>query len=172
MRRDYNRNLWVCTAYEPYFEISVEDAARPMEAILGSSQIQLLRAPTGIPMFPPPALQDVDAMLAAWGEPAFVATTTTAATATTSELTNYTQIQYDVAEEKYVTEQERTKEWFNGMPKPIKLMLIALNPEEKETIEHHYSRWDNRQIIYTEFSSETRKQFHEARKRMVCPAPE
>jgi hypothetical protein len=170
MRRDAYRNLWICTAYEPYFEMDVDDT-RPVEAILGSSPVQLLRAPTAIPLLPPPAFQDVDAMLAAWETPAFVATTT-AATTTTSEFTNYTLAQYEVIEEKRVTEREITRAWFDGMPKSIKLLLIALNPEEEGNIGEHYSHWDNRKIQYNDFTRETREHFHKARKRLACPAPE
>jgi len=60
------------------------------------------------------------------------------------------------AEVRKLTLREKTKEWFNPMPKSLKLMLLRLDPKIEEVM-YHYEDWDVKALQYHEFMSSTQK---------------
>jgi len=54
------------------------------------------------------------------------------------------------------TEREKAREWFNPMPKALKLLYIALDPEIADVL-HHYKEWDARKMEFREFCGSTQR---------------
>ena len=65
-----------------------------------------------------------------------------------------------------MTEREMTAAWFDVLPKSLKLLYIANNPEYDEVM-HHYRDWDVKELaFYAMFPSTQRvliKSFYELR---------
>lgn len=67
----------------------------------------------------------------------------------------------EAAEVRKLTLREKTKEWFNPMPKSLKLMLLRLDPQI-ENVMHHYEDWDVKALQYHEFMGSTQRALQKA----------
>lgn len=65
-----------------------------------------------------------------------------------------------------MTEREMTAAWFDVMPKSLKLLHIAKNPE-CDGVMHHYREWDVKALTFYDMLSSTQrvliKSFNELR---------
>ena len=65
-----------------------------------------------------------------------------------------------------MTEREMVAAWFDPMPKALKLMYIASNPE-CEGVMHHYREWDVTALTFYDMMGTTQhvliKSFHQLR---------
>lgn len=55
-----------------------------------------------------------------------------------------------------MTERDLTAQWFDPMPKSLKLMYIASNPECDGGM-HHYQDWDVKALTFYDMMSTTQR---------------